>query len=74
MRNLLVYDHLLELSLGGGPLYDLLLNGVGCDKSVDHHGPRLSYPVIDEARVCRRQIDAETSGYTNYICCDQMNI
>jgi hypothetical protein len=30
--SLLVDDHLLQLSLGGGPLHDLLVNGPGSDQ------------------------------------------
>ena len=33
---LLVNDHLLQLSLGSSSLNDLLVNSVGSDQSVDH--------------------------------------
>ena len=45
MKHLLVNDHLFELPLGGGPLHDLLVDGVGRDQPVDHHRPRLPNPV-----------------------------
>ena len=31
-------DHLLQPSLGRGPLHDLLVDGVGGDQAVDDHG------------------------------------
>ena len=42
---LLVNDHLLQLPLGGGPLHNLLVDGVGSDESVDHYGLGLADPV-----------------------------
>ena len=71
-------DHLLKLPLSSGPLHNLLVDGVGCDQSVDHHWLGLPdsvtsvlcleillgipVTVIDDASVGRRQVDAETSS------------
>ena len=40
-----VYDHLLESSLGGSSLNDPLVNSVGSDKSIHHHGLSLTNAV-----------------------------
>ena len=38
-------DHLLQFPLCGGPLQDLLVDGVGRDQAVHHHGLGLANPV-----------------------------
>ena len=71
-------DHLLKLPLGSGPLHNLLVDGVGCDQSVDHYWLGLPdsvtsvlsleillgipVTVVNDTSVGRRQVDAETSS------------
>ena len=70
--------HLLQLPLGGGPLHDLLVDGVGGDHPVDHDRLGLTDPVapvlglqvllgvpvavVDDASVGGGEVDPQTPG------------
>lgn len=59
----LVNDHLLQLPLAGGPLQDLLVDGVGCDQAVHHHWFGLADAVtaVLSLQVCLRVLRKKKS-------------